>query len=130
MSYTPSQYPQDPGFGQQRPYGPGLSMDAPGTVGEPPMGEAWYGADFKQAVSRFVQKAAHFQGYASRGEYWWVVLGLFVIDAVLSVVADSLGDTVVAALVSGLTGVWNLVVLIPLLALTWRRLHDAGYAGT
>jgi len=145
MSYIPPQYPQDPygagrqPYGQQPPDAGGPQQPygqqppdgtGPATAGEPPLGEAWYGADVKQAVSRFVQKAAHFQGYASRGEYWWVALGLFVINAVLGVVADSLDGTGAAGLVSGLTGVWNLVVLIPLLALTWRRLHDAGYAGS
>jgi uncharacterized membrane protein YhaH (DUF805 family) len=74
--------------------------------------------DFQQAVKTCLKKYAEFGGRASRSEYWWFILAMFVLQIVVSVI---LGD-IVALLV-------NLALLLPQLAAGTRRLHDMGKSG-
>ena len=76
-----------------------------------------------------LRKYAVFDGRARRQEYWMFVLVNILIVAVLSVVDTvvdifSLGDSVGA-----LTGLYYLVVLVPSIAVTVRRLHDTDRSG-
>ncbi|KQX07585.1 MULTISPECIES: DUF805 domain-containing protein [unclassified Leifsonia] len=117
------------------PSAPATPLDAP-----------LYGASFGQAVSRFWSKYATFSGRASRSEFWWSYLFLVIVSTVLYVLfivgAVSGGSTTDAA--TGLTtpnmspfgvimsivyAVWGLAVLIPTLAISWRRLHDTNRSG-
>lgn len=126
-------------------------------VGVPRTGlsQPLYGAGMGQAISRFFKKYARFKGYASRSEYWWVALAQFVLYMVLGgiygVVFASLmenspnmdtyntgmsagfeaeGGTAVALMAVSLVNLAvALALLIPTLALIWRRLHDAGFPG-
>lgn len=92
---------------------------------EPPLSHPLYGASFNQAVRRFFAKYARFKGYASRSEYWWVVLFLIVISFALSAIGSLTNDTVYAIL----NVAYLVVFIVPILSLGWRRLHDAGFAG-
>lgn len=110
------QYGQQPGFD----YG-----TEPGT----PVGPV-------EAVKRYYGKFVHFTGRASRSEYWWVALYMFLVYmAVLVIGIASLptggsegNDTMAAAF--GLL-IWLIAVAhaLPTIALTVRRLHDAGFSG-
>ena len=103
-----------------------------------------YGATFGQAISRFFKKYATFSGRASRSEYWWVQLFLglvgivgFVLFAVVGGIgaaqASGSGDATGLVVISGIVGVvlliFGLAVLVPSIAIAWRRLHDANFAG-
>lgn len=110
---TPQEY-----VGQQQATGQYVGRLANGV--EPALSQAWYGADFGQAVRRFFQKAFSFRGYASRAEFWWAQLGLFGLSVVmLSVLAGVRGDSseafpsAAAAVVSILVGVVQLFLLVP-----------------
>lgn len=85
------------------------------------------GASIGQAFSRFWRKYATFSGRASRSEYWWWYLIAAVVNGLLS----SLGRTDGAAgdVFRLLSGVWGLAILVPTLALLWRRLHDTNRSG-
>ena len=100
-----------------------------------------HGASFAEAVSRFFAKYATFSGRASRSEYWWVALGLVILNSILGVAflmvsgptATQLPTEVqyspatIAVLV-----IWvviALALLIPGIALTVRRLHDGNFSG-
>ena len=113
---------------------------------EIPLSQPLYGASFGQAVKRFFKKYATFSGRASRSEYWWVQLFLWLVAALFSVLmsvagvnmeAFTSGDAAaLSASLNGfsillvtLSGIWGLVLIIPTMALTWRRLHDANLAG-
>jgi len=143
----PHQFPQYTGQQQwpseqprQSPYGaPAYSGTAAGPV---PLWAPLYGASLPEAVSRFFKKYATFSGRASRSEYWWWTLVASIISLVLNVVmlvGGSAGATLrpdgtsvpgpgyVVGLV--LAAIWFLAVLVPSLALTVRRLHDANYSG-
>lgn len=105
--------------------------DAPEYEGEPPLSQPFYGASLPAAVKRFFTRAFRFKGRSSRSEFWWVQLVLGIISLAFSLVA--LGAGVKSDDFTHPLWIANyviyLIVLIPGLSLTWRRLHDAGFAG-
>jgi uncharacterized membrane protein YhaH (DUF805 family) len=84
-----------------------------------------------QSIQTVFTKYAEFRGVASRSEFWWWILFTFLISAgfgalpipILTVTPG--GDMMWTA--STLAGLWGLAVLLPTLAVTVRRLRDAGY---
>jgi uncharacterized membrane protein YhaH (DUF805 family) len=81
--------------------------------------------NFGQAVSTVFKKYAQFRGVASRSEYWWWTLfGTVVGYAIIGI------DTVVNVHITGVAYIWGLVIFLPTLAVTVRRLRDAGYRWT
>lgn len=108
---------------------------------EPPLNQPYYGASMGAAVQRFFKKYATFAGRASRSEYWWMVLVMFLVGFALNLLAsltggrtmDEFGNT---AAPSGLGLVfyiiyllWGLATIVPWLALLVRRLHDSDKSG-
>ena len=77
-----------------------------------------------EAAQSVIANYANFSGRARRSEYWYFVLLNVIVSVVLGVLAQFLG--IIATLLSG---VWSLAVLVPGLALVWRRLHDIGKSG-
>jgi uncharacterized membrane protein YhaH (DUF805 family) len=76
------------------------------------------------------RKYATFTGRARRAEYWWYTLFNVIIYAALITVGILIGNSDGSATVVGvLVGVYILAVLLPTLAVTTRRLHDAGLSG-
>jgi uncharacterized membrane protein YhaH (DUF805 family) len=77
-----------------------------------------------------IRKYADFQGRARRSEYWSFTLMIFGIEIVFSVVFNVLGGDMgghfsPAALIVGcIYGLGLLYLLIPSLAVAFRRLHD------
>jgi uncharacterized membrane protein YhaH (DUF805 family) len=81
--------------------------------------------DFKTAVTTcLVKKYANFNGRASRSEFWWFYLACFVINSVVNIVAQAIGDAG-----SILSLIACLALLIPSLAAGCRRLHDINKTG-
>ena len=115
----------------------------PGMASGPvPLWAPLYGASLPDAVSRFFKKYATFSGRASRSEYWWWALVSGIVSLVLNIfmfVAGYAGATLQpdGTSVPGpgyfvgfiLACIWFLAVLIPSLAVSARRLHDANYSG-
>ncbi|AGW40584.1 hypothetical protein O159_03690 [Leifsonia xyli subsp. cynodontis DSM 46306] len=124
----------------QTPPPPAPDASLPG--GTVPLWAPLPGASLGASVRRFFQKYADFTGRASRSEYWW----WFLFDVIVNVVLWGL------ALISGLAGstiaedgtavpgpgswmvgvlgfLWFVATVVPCLALIWRRLHDANFAG-
>ena len=79
---------------------------------------------FIEAVQSAFSQYANFSGRARRSEYWYFVLLSVIVGAVTGVLSIFLGD-----LATILSGIWSLAVLVPSLALAWRRLHDIGKSG-
>jgi uncharacterized membrane protein YhaH (DUF805 family) len=102
---------------------------------EPPLWAPYYGASIRTAFSRFWRKYATFSGRASRSEFWWwqLILGVFelVIEIPMLLVsflpgrAEVVGTDVFIAALSAIL----LALLVPTLALIWRRLHDTNRSG-
>jgi len=73
---------------------------------------------FQEAVETCLKKKyAEFEGDATRSEYWWYALFIFVVGTVLSFVSGAL-----AAL-------FYVGTLLPSIAVGIRRLHDTNRSG-
>lgn len=70
---------------------------------------------FGTAISTVLRKYAEFEGRASRPEYWWFAL------------FSVLGSLALGSIYVGLAGAWSVAMLLPGLAVSVRRLRDAGY---
>ena len=92
---------------------------APGN-GIPPLNKPFYRIGFPAAIGRFFQKYAVFTGRASKGEFWWVILFLFLVNIVLGLVVLPLPAT----FSTWIARAWSLATLIPFLAVGVRRIHD------
>lgn len=129
---------------------------AVGPDGEPVLSQPLYGATFMQALKRYFKKYARFSGYASLSEFWWAQLGIGLIGLVLSIPlmigyfamiasAVSASATYESGMSTGatagmgvggvflilgaiLSGLFSLAIIVPSLAITSRRLHDAGFS--
>lgn len=124
-------------------YGPGVVQvyggAAPaGAGGEPPLWAPWYGISFANAIRRAWKKYAAFDGRASLSEYWWftlftalISLGGYVVFWIAIGIAFATGGVGIALAV--LVGIaylgLGIALIIPSIAITIRRLHDAGYSG-
>lgn len=101
---------------------------------------------FFDSITTVFRKFAEFGGRASRPEFWWFTLfsalvtgalgslnlssttGTF--DAFRMLGEQSTATTTTFYLGSSLAAVWSFVVLLPSLAVTVRRLRDAGHKWT
>ncbi|MHC0036285.1 DUF805 domain-containing protein [Pseudoneobacillus sp. C159] len=72
---------------------------------------------------KVMQNYVGFSGRARRKEYWMFYLVNLIISIILSIVEWTIG------LASVLTGLYSLVILLPSLAVTVRRLHDTNRSG-
>jgi hypothetical protein len=70
----------------QSPQVPGAS------TAEPPLNMPWYGIGIVDAVKRFFKKYATFNGRASRGEFWWVALAIFIVMFILNLILSTAGS--------------------------------------
>ena len=92
---------------------------------------------FFESIKTVFSKYAEFGGRASRPEFWWFALFSFLVSAALSALiplpypmygrwddAMHTGASLIPTL--NLAGFWSIAVLLPSLAVTVRRLRDAG----
>jgi uncharacterized membrane protein YhaH (DUF805 family) len=74
-----------------------------------------------------MKKYAEFQGRAKRSEFWWFNAFQFLAVIGVALVATAVGLSEDAMnMVSGVVG---LVLMVPTLAVTARRLHDTNRSG-
>ncbi|CAN5184012.1 hypothetical protein BH09ACT5_BH09ACT5_01480 [soil metagenome] len=95
---------------------------------------------FFDSIRTVFRKYAEFGGRASRAEFWWFALFNALVSSALNTLNvrtvgpgfydDGLwtGSTIFVG--SSLAGLWSLAVLLPSLAVTVRRLRDAGHRWT
>ena len=95
------------------------------------------------AYKNFFKNYAEFTGRSTRPDYWWVWLGNLILSipfwiiyfytVFLSAVMDSVSNSaseatfMVFGLVAIIYAVFYLAILVPTLALSVRRLRDAGF---
>lgn len=86
---------------------------------------------FTQSVKTCLSKYVVFSGRARRSEYWWFVLFVVLVNIGLAVLgAVFFGTDPETGQGSNLlNSVFQLAILLPLLAAGWRRLHDTGRPG-
>lgn len=79
------------------------------------------------AVKSVFTKYAQFRGTASRPEYWWFALLTGIVSVVHYYVPSDPHNP--DLLVQSAFGIWSLGTLVPSLAVSVRRFHDAGFSG-
>ena len=95
------------------------------------------------AYKNFFKNYAEFTGRSTRPDFWWVWLGNLILSipfwiiyfytVFLSTVMDSMSDSaseatfMVFGLVAIIYAIFYLAILVPTLALSVRRLRDAGF---
>jgi len=100
---------------------------------------------FFDSIRTVFRKFADFDGRASRPEFWWFTLFSALVACALGslnlssttgafdafrMMGDYSATSTTFYLGSSLAGVWSFVVLLPSLAVTVRRLRDAGHTWT
>lgn len=73
--------------------------------------------NFVEAVKTCLSKYADFKGRAARPEFWWFMLFCMLASVVTAVISERL------------SGVVSLLLILPAIAATARRLHDIDKSG-
>jgi uncharacterized membrane protein YhaH (DUF805 family) len=73
--------------------------------------------NFVEAVKTCLSKYADFKGRASRPEFWWFMLFCMLASVVIAVISQRI------------SGVVSLLLILPAIAATARRLHDIDKSG-
>jgi uncharacterized membrane protein YhaH (DUF805 family) len=73
------------------------------------------------------KKYATMSGRASRAEFWWFQLFIWVTDICLFAISSALADNIDTAFI--VTLIFSVLTLIPYLCVFVRRLHDRGFSG-
>lgn len=76
-----------------------------------------------------LENYANFSGRARRSEYWYFILANTIIFILLSFLDSILGLKLGNSNSGVLSGLYNLAMFIPSLAVSVRRLHDIGKSG-
>jgi len=86
---------------------------------------------FSESIKTCLSKYVTFSGRATRPEYWWFVLFVVIVSAVLGIVDAALfGVDPTTREPNGMLGpVFSLAIFLPMLAAGWRRMHDTGKPG-
>jgi uncharacterized membrane protein YhaH (DUF805 family) len=82
---------------------------------------------FFDSIKTVFAKFAEFDGRATRPEYWWFALFNFLAVGALNSLNIYFSRSESILIGASLAGFWSFVVLLPYLAVTVRRLRDAGY---
>lgn len=79
---------------------------------------------FPQAVKMFFKNWKDFSGRSTRSEFWYA----YIIQMLIGTIAGNLGmGNLIVTL--AITGIISLILFIPFLAVSVRRLHDIGKSG-
>jgi uncharacterized membrane protein YhaH (DUF805 family) len=126
--YAQDQVPQSVRLAQQNsqalpPQYAGRSAQTPNYYGTYP------GPGFLEAVGICFRKYLTFSGRARRSEYWYFRLFCWLVDIVLLILAAAFSGTAMSGIFGLLLLVFGLIILLPGLAVSWRRMHDIGKSG-
>lgn len=124
---------QQPGYNQgyQQPGYGARTADQGGAIGD--------NSNLIDVYKYVMKNYANFNGRARRREYWLFYLAnilvqtaLYVLSGVfgaLAVAGDSGFLSAISVIFTGLTSIYALAILVPSLAISWRRMHDIGKSG-
>ena len=126
--YAQEQVPQSVRLAQQNsqalpPQYAGRSAQTPNYYGTYP------GPGFLEAVGICFRKYLTFSGRARRSEYWYFRLFCWLVDIILLILAAAFSGTAMSGIIGLLLLVFCLIILLPGLAVSWRRMHDIGKSG-
>lgn len=86
---------------------------------------------FAEAIKRFFTNYANFRGRATRAEYWWAQLFIFMMLIALFILAAviALGNVNYFFILLSLPILFLIGTIVPQLSLTVRRFHDVRLSG-
>ena len=89
---------------------------------------------FFNALKVGIDNYANFSGRSSRSEFWWFYLGCVLLMIILPILTGVIGALFskgyggsLGALIG--LGMAEILILLPLIAVSVRRLHDTGHSG-
>lgn len=91
--------------------------------------------DFIWAVKTCFSKYATFSGRARRKEFWYwylftclTTIAAFLLGCLIAIIFQESNIGVAEVFILS-NGIWSLIIFLPNLAVTVRRLHDVGHSG-
>lgn len=84
---------------------------------------------FGEAVSSGFSNYANFKGRTPRSGYWWWALFSIIMTSIGGIIDNVAGINFEGQSVGFVASLISLVLLIPGISVTFRRLHDTGRSG-
>ena len=84
---------------------------------------------FKDSIKSCFRKSGIIDGRATRSEYWYWALFVFLVSIFTLVIDVNLLGSSIDDQFTPLNSIWTLVVLIPNITVTVRRFHDVNRSG-
>ena len=92
-----------------------------------------------KAYFNMLRNWKNFSGRATRSDYWWALLGNFIVAVIIGaimgvltgiagIISENLAG-VMMVITSLVTGAYSLIILVPSVALVIRRFHDINKSG-
>ena len=86
---------------------------------------------YRESVKTVLLKTFDYKGRASRSEFWWFILFVYLLPFALGIVAAILSgpDNELPTWFIWALSAYQIIILLPILSVGVRRLHDSGNAG-
>ncbi len=84
---------------------------------------------FSQAISSGFKNYAVFSGRATRSAFWWFYLFTIIVGIAISLIENAMGSSGLAGGLGIISIIWTLAVILPIVGLVIRRLHDTDQSG-
>lgn len=107
----------------------GAAYGAAGGAGTVDYANPVPGMNFMEAVATCFSKYVTFSGRARRSEFWYFTLFVFVVNLLLGWVGNMILGVPDGGGPNKIQGLFSLVILLPTMAVFWRRMHDIGKSG-
>ena len=86
--------------------------------------------NMKEAVVSVLTNWNNFSGRACRSEFWYFVLATFLVSIIISIIEIATGMVDIEYTEMGILGkIFTLLLFVPSLSVTARRLQDRGWSG-
>ena len=85
--------------------------------------------NMKESFVSVFRNWSNFSGRACRSEYWFFTLSVFLITLIVSLVEIMIGIFNEETGYGPLSGLFQVIIIIPTISLTSRRLQDRGISG-
>jgi uncharacterized membrane protein YhaH (DUF805 family) len=84
----------------------------------------------KEAVTSVLTNWNNFSGRACRSEYWYFGLAVFLVSVIISIIEIATGMVELESSEMGILSIiFSLLIFVPSLSVTSRRLQDRGWSG-
>ncbi len=86
--------------------------------------------NMKEAVISVLTNWNNFSGRACRSEFWYFILATFLVSIIISIIEIATGLVDIESSEMGiLSWIFTLLLFVPSLSVTARRLQDRGWSG-